>query len=695
MEHHRKLLTESQSKEILTRYNIDVTQGKETATVDAAIDAAREIGLPVVLKVSHPELGHKTDIDGVALNIQSYAEIGKVAERLFAIRPQAKVRVEKYAETGGIDLILGFKHDPVFGPVVMLGMGGIFAEIFNQTPSLYVGELNEKEAFNMIGRLKGRAILEGARGRAPLDINALAGTLTALSKISIDHPEIVEMDINPWRIYERGGTALDALAVVETNGSKKIGKAHKLDHGKVHERIHNFFNPESTAVVGASTTAERAGNIIIKNLKTFCYNGDIYPVNPSGKLIEGLPSYTDITKCPKPPDLVIFAVPYHQVEKVMEDVAKAGTRHVIVASGGFSDAGEDGRQREARLVGFCREHNIRLMGPNSIGTIDAKFGFCTSIGKLQPMKSTGISVFGQSGNLSTGFSLKETTEHGRGFSKVACIGNKADVNETDFLEYLAGDPDTKSIGIYIESVKDGQRFIKAAELAAGKKPVVVLKSGNTELGAQAAASHTGSLTGTDAVYDAVFRQTGIQRVSYFNDLFNVLRGFDLCPLPKGNKVGIVSITGAGCVLAADACSANGMEIAPISEYTRKRLKELVPEWVHITNPADIWSTIEQRGSFEAYQKMCKIMLDDDNVDILLIISSVIEEGVFDTAAALGPVRASNPDKPILACHFGGHKDHIETYQRGLESVGIPVYGRLEAAVQVASYLYQRKGLEKI
>ncbi|RJO70315.1 MAG: hypothetical protein C4523_05530 [Myxococcales bacterium] len=687
----RHFCTETETKQLLAHYGVPVAEGAETASPDEAAAEAKRLGFPVVLKVSHPDLAHKSDAGGVCLGLDSEVAVSAAAVRLLALKPGARVRVEREADEGIADLILGFRRDPVFGPVFMVGMGGIFAEVMADR-ALHVGALDERSAASLLEGLKGRAMLEGARGRTRADRAAVVQALLALSRLAYDRPDVEEMDINPFRVYALGALALDGLAVVkgELEAAAIQGSSAKEESGG--ERVRPLFRPASVAVVGPSSTGRKAGNIILENLRTFGYPGTVFPVNPSSATIDGLPSYPSVADCPQPPELAVLAVPYHQVEKVVQDVARAGTRHVIVASGGFSDAGEEGRRRERELLRFCREHGIYLMGPNSIGTLDSRFGFCTSIGRLPPMPPSGISILGQSGTFATGFALEEITGRGRGFSKIACMGNKADIDECDFLEFYAQDEDTRSIGIYLESVKDGDRFRRAAEEAARKKPVVVLKSGRTALGAQAAASHTGAMAGADAVYDALFRQMGFQRVEDFAEFFGVLRSFDLCPLPAGNRIGVVSITGVGCVLAADACGAHGMTLAPITSRTRERLESLVPKWAAITNPADIWSTIEQRGPFEAYRSMCETMIADENVDILLLIAVLLEEGAFDAASALAPVRAAHPDKPLLACYLGGRRDLLDDFRAGLESIGVPVFDGPAAAVKTASYLVARTRL---
>jgi len=218
----------------------------------------------------------------------------------------------------------------------------------------------------------------------------------------------------------------------------------------------------------------------------------------------------------------------------------------------------------------------------------------------------------------------------------------------------------------------------------------VLKSGRSELGARSAASHTGALAVEEAGFEAFFRQEGLQRVNDLTEFFEVLRTFDSCPLPAGNRIAVVSITGVGCVLAADAIEACAMALAPISPETQARLQALVPHWATVTNPADIWSTIEQRGPAAAYREMAGAMIADDEVDILLVIAVLLDEGAFDARATFAPVREAFPDKPILACCLGGRQSHLDAFTVGIESIGIPVTSGPAAAVRAASFLYRRR-----
>ena len=261
-------LTEFQTKRLLGKFGISITHAEEVESAEEAVAAAERIGFPVALKISHPLIAHKSDQGGVFLNVQSKEEAFSAANRILSIKPGAKILVEEQALQGGVDFIAGFKKDPVFGPVIMVGLGGIFAEIFADT-AIHVGDINERHALNLISQLKGRNIIEGARGATPADKEAVAKVLVALSDLCRENRDIAELDINPLRAYEKGALALDALAITsEVSEDMPEIKAEKREKS---EGIEKFFRPKSVAVVGASAAAKKAGNIIIKNLIRFFF----------------------------------------------------------------------------------------------------------------------------------------------------------------------------------------------------------------------------------------------------------------------------------------------------------------------------------------------------------------------------------------------------------------------------------------
>jgi acetyl-CoA synthetase (ADP-forming)/acetyltransferase len=251
----------------------------------------------------------------------------------------------------------------------------------------------------------------------------------------------------------------------------------------------------------------------------------------------------------------------------------------------------------------------------------------TSIVGLEPIKVGGVSIIGQSGVFSSGWARWIADTKPFGLSKVACIGNKGDVNESDLLEYLADDAATLTVGMYLEGIVEGRRFIRAAEKTCKRKPVVVMKAGRSEAGADAVESHTGSLAGSDAVFDAVCRRTGLVRTNNPEAFFDALSAFEKLPLPRGNRMGVFSITGMGCVASTDAAEEYGIVLPELTPATLKKLAEVIPSWAPVRNPIDIWSAIEQHGSKKTSTHIARCMLDQKDIDALLIIFVLMPESI--------------------------------------------------------------------
>jgi len=376
------------------------------------------------------------------------------------------------------------------------------------------------------------------------------------------------------------------------------------------DAMRDFFSPPSVAVVGASRTAGKGGNTIVANMLEFGFEGRIYPVNPSAGVILGLKAYTSLADLPAAVDLVVAVLPRLQTADLMRDCAAAGVKSVIVPAAGFSDAGEAGRRLEADVMGIGRAAGIRVMGPNSIGTVNTGAGLATSIVTLERLAPGGVSVFGQTGMFASGIARWINTSEHFGVRKIACLGNKADVDENDLLEHLADDEGTRVIGVYTEGVRDGARFARTLARAASAKPVLIMKSGRTETGRRAIESHTGALAGSESVYSGVIEQSGAIRVDDFEEMFDCAKAFEWLPTPASNRVGVVSITGVGCVLSADASARHGLVMPPLSPSTVTAMRQALPDWAPASNPADIWAGIESAGAEATYRAVAGAVADD-------------------------------------------------------------------------------------
>jgi len=465
-----------------------------------------------------------------------------------------------------------------------------------------------------------------------------------------------------------------------------------------------FFEPESVAVIGASRNTGKGGYNIIENLLRLRYGGRIYPVNPQANDILGLPSYPDIKHTPSRPELAIIILPPSLVPASLQECIDAGIKAVIIESAGFGEMDRSGALIENRMALMAGEAGVRIMGPNSVGTLNPYNGFDSSLGRLNELflpeagiQRGSVGFIGQTG-LFTGVYLPLINDE-IGISKVACLGNKCDVDESDMLEYFGEDPATKIIAMYLESIKSGRRFLRLARRIIKEKPIIVIKSAVTAGGARASVTHTGATAGEDRIYDTAFRQAGIIRVNSFERLWDILRGFVNNPLPEGNRVAIINLAGSGCVTAADACVQNGLEIAELSSRTREKIKKVYPEWWRVRNPVDVWVAIEASGFEAAYLPTTRAVLEDEGVDAAVVVLGAIDwiaEG--DVPALFAGLKKDFPDKPVLAaCPLGDRKIYLDLH-RGFQDIGIPCYSRDEDAIAALAALYRyrqyRTGADK-
>lgn len=667
-------LNELEGAKLLKQWGIPVVDSVLAHDYTQALAAANSLGFPIALKVCSEAVLHKTEQGGVVLNIKNKKSLERAVREInkkFADTPHALL-VQKMAKPG-FELIIGGRRDPVFGPVVLVGIGGIFTEIFRETV-IDLAPVNKKTVMTMLRKLKGFTLLEGYRSQEPVNLAAVTAAVSALSRLLASRPDIMEIDVNPFIAYPDGAVAVDALVRLDDYCTEPLRK--RLDMST----IAPFFHPSSIAVIGASRSPNKGGNIILRNLLKAGFKGSVYPINPSGKEILGLPSYARVSDVPAPVDIAMVVIPKNVVPDALQDCAAKGINSIILSTGGYSDVGEEGAREQKVIVCQARKAGIRIMGPNSIGTLNPSVGMATSIVGLDPIKPGGVSIIGQSGVFSSGWARWIADTRPFGLAKVACIGNKGDINESDLLEYLAGDDQTTTIGMYLEGVVEGRRFVKIASAACKKKPVTVMKAGRSEAGAAAVASHTGSLAGSDVVFDAVCRRTGLIRVHNSEAFFDTLSAFEKLPLPRGNRMGVLSITGMGCVAATDAAEEHGIVLPALTPETLTRLGEVMPVWAPVRNPIDMWSAIEQHGSKKASSHIARCLMDQKDVDALLITFVLMPESMMDISEAFAETFKRHPYKPVFASYYGGTAGEIAHIHEGFAALGVPCYPTPERAI---------------
>lgn len=437
-----------------------------------------------------------------------------------------------------------------------------------------------------------------------------------------------------------------------------------------------IFKPESVAVVGASRTEGKLGYTVLKNIKEG-FRGRIYPVNPKADEILGLKCYSSVDEIPDRIDLAVILVPYSSVMDAVRSSAKKGARGFVVISGGFREAGREDLERE--LVKEVRKAGGRLVGPNCQGINNPHVGLCASWPLIR--RPGPIAIISQSGTI--GAYMEMSCEF-IGISKFVALGNKADVDEIDLLEYLAEDPDTKVVSIYMEGTRDGRRFIEAVERCSRKKPVVVLKGGTTEAGRESIKSHTGTLAGRDEVYDAAFKKAGAIRASNLEEFLDFTIALSFYGPRRIEEVVVITSSGGCGILASDAIETRGMRLMRIDGKKIEKLREKMPDFVVLRNPLDLTGS----AYAELYDEAMDIIGDADAY--LLVFGDPIP-GAFD-------VVKKHRDKTIFVSYLGGgdvEREEVEKFRNS----GYPVFPTPERAVNamhaVRSYwnLLRRASLE--
>jgi acetyl coenzyme A synthetase (ADP forming)-like protein len=436
--------------------------------------------------------------------------------------------------------------------------------------------------------------------------------------------------------------------------------------------LESFFNPKSVAIVGASRQKGKVGYEILANMIEGGYTGAIFPVNPNAESIEGLKCFPDLKSIGQTPDLVIIIVPARFVPGVMEECVKVRVRSVIIITAGFKEVGKEGRELEEQVVRIARRSGIRFIGPNCLGVIAPSHKLNASFGGDLPAPG-GIGYISQSGALLAAI-LDLANANGIGFSTLVSIGNKADVDELDIIQAFGSRDDTKVVAGYLESITDGDAFVREAEEISYKKPILLMKSGGTEAGAKAASSHTGSMAGGEVAYESAFKRAGVIRCDSIKQQFDFAQAFANQPLPKGPQVAVITNAGGPGIMAADAVEQEGLTFSKLEEETRKKLTAGLPPAANVHNPIDVLGD----ALADRYEFALDIALDDPNVDsaIVLLTPQAMTQAK-ETAEAVVRI-AGKKGKPVLACLLGARK--VEEGLQVLQQGHIPQYDSPESAV---------------
>jgi len=450
------------------------------------------------------------------------------------------------------------------------------------------------------------------------------------------------------------------------------------------DRLDAIFAPESVAVVGASSTPGKVGHDIFENILKGGFKGTLYPVNPKARSVLSVRCYKSISEIPDPVDLAMIILPPRIAIKTVDDCINKGVKGIVIVSAGFKEVGGEGAKIEDDIAEKCRKAGIRLIGPNCLGVINPgeNVRLNASFSARMPNKGN-ISFISQSGALCTAV-LDFAADRGFGFSKFVSIGNKADVDELDLLRYYHKDPDTKVIMIYMEELRFQPTFIEEVkEITSGERPtpVLVIKSGKTAAGAAAAASHTGSLAGSEAVYNAIFDQAGILRVDTVDDLFDYAVAFSARKIPAGNRVAIITNAGGPGIIATDMTEMSGLQLAKFSADTDWNLHQFLPPTANFNNPIDVIGDATR----DRYENALETVIQDEGVDcVLMILTPQSMTDAIGTAKAIVETY-NNSTKPIV-CSFMGVVD-VSAGVDYLQENQVPVYRFPEDAARALGKLY--------
>jgi len=679
-----KIITEESAKSILSEYGIKVPEYSIVTSDSEALVKSREIGFPLVAKIVSDQILHKTDVQGVKVGLQNEEETKEafldMHGRLSKEYDVKGVLLEKMVPKG-IELIVGLQNDPQFGPVIMLGLGGIYTELFKDI-SFRVLPITKEDALDMINDLKGNKILKGFRGSEPVDLDILCDAIVKIGNLGTDMAKYIDsVDFNPIIVYPQNYYVVDAKILLKTNVnedtiSKSVPDSSYMDI---------FFNAKSIALIGASPEENKVGNSVLKSLSKYDYKGKIFPVNAKGyDHILDLNAYKSLDAIDEPVDLVIVTVDLKFVPDILETCGKKGIHNMVIISGGGKELGGERAEIEQKIKDLSSKLHVRIIGPNCIGMFNGENRLdCAFQGHermIRPKKGN-VAFLSQSGTI--GIAFMETSDS-FGMSKMISYGNRSDVDEADMIWYLSEDPKTSVIGLYVEGLGDGRKFMNTAKnvIKDKKKPIVVFKNGRSQRGAKQAESHTGSLGGSYSVVKGAFDQAGIISVDSYEELTGSLKALTWQPIPKGNRVALVT-NGAGPVIAAiDHFERLSLKIAEMSEESKKKFHEHYPSTYVIGNPLDVTGS----ANADDYKFAIQTFLDDPEVDIIMPWFVFQDDPLEETIVNILADFQKQKKKPILIGALGG--PFTQEISKRIEENNVPVYHSVISWVTAAGSLAQ-------
>jgi acyl-CoA synthetase (NDP forming) len=571
----------------------------------------------VVMKGLGPDIQHKSDCGLIIADVRGEGS-ARAAYHRIVDRGAGRVRgvlVEEWVPHDR-EFLVGMRRDEQFGAVVAFGLGGIFTEALADV-AFALAPLDGADCRALMAELRSHKLLGRLRGLPSVDLAQLERVIRAVAQMAADHPQIAEIDVNPLLVSDTDLIAADALVILSDPGEGDPDQ-RAPDCGSRSRRalrLDAVFEPRSVAIVGASEDATKWGGSVMRNLLDGDFGGALYPINPRGGTIFGVAAYAGPGELPETPDLVIVALGGTHATAVVEECGRRHVAAAIVIAAGFGEAGEEGAVMQQDLANAANEGGVTLVGPNCMGVLcsSAKLsavGFVT----LQP-EAGPLSVISQSGNIGTQM-LMTAERRGVGVEKYVSSGNQATTDANDLLDYLAGDPRTGVVAMYLEGMPDGRRFYELACATTPHKPVIVMRGGMSALGRWAASSHTGALAGSAEIFAAAARQAGVITTSDPDEALDVASLLAYQPLPAGSRVAVVTLGGGWGVLTADALAQNGLQLADLPAGVLAAVDELLPPFWSRGNPIDLVATV----AHGVPERIIELVAESDAVDAVITLA---------------------------------------------------------------------------
>ena len=578
-------LSESDSKSLLSSFGVPFAAERKVSTIDEAATAAKELGYPVVVKLGGDKIAHKTERGLVRLRLSNDESVQKAAKELLdaAVPEDGEVHLLIAPMISGTrELIAGLLVDPQFGPTIMVGVGGVMAEVIKDV-AFRPAPVDDKMARQMIASLRMQEFLQEFRGEAAVNIDQLVETIVGLSNFADERQDVVSVDINPLIVRETGDlVAVDALVEIGVRNVSNISARTPYTDSQ----FRALFEPRGVLVTGASSHPGKFGFVSLHNILASGYAGGVYGTNLSGEEVLGISTVADIDQLPDNEiDLVFVCTPASANPDLLRACARKGIRAAFLTSAGYGEAGEEGKKLEDDLIQLADELGILLAGPNGQGVVSTPSQLCAQI--VAPYPPAGhIAVASQSGNFVSSF-LNYSRQTGVGISRAVSAGNAAALGVADLIQWYATDTASKVSLAYVEGIVDGRGLMSKLAAVTKVKPVVLVKGGATDKGARAAASHTGALAANDSIFDGACRAGGITRAATVEEAFEAAATFATQPLPKGPNVIILTTAGGWGVVTSDAIAQDGsLQLMALPEDLQAEIDtKLPPRWSR-NNPVD-------------------------------------------------------------------------------------------------------------